>query len=345
MVRLVLPVLLLVGCQEYDLNNRFDPVTDGAQGTDPDGKVPPGVPTGGITGRICAPNGSTWVAGAMVSVEHAYGASATFTDGDGWFTLEGLPVGTHTVHVTKGSFSTSFVMEVFANEITELAYYECVEQGDTKIAVVTGQYDDIGAIIAGLAVDFDTIDGVGTTEYVDFLRDPDWMGEYDAIFFNCGMGFDWEAYAETTQNLRDFVQAGGSVYASDWAYYLVEATWPGKQRFHGDDTVLGDAFVGLSGTVDATVNDPVMADLLGGTTAQLNYDLDAWAAMESSNAEVLIEGTYSYAEGFFGPTETRHGPLATRMVDEGTVIYTTFHNERQTTVHMDAILQEIILSL
>ena len=57
-----------------ELNNNFDPNGSESSVTDPNGEVPPGVPSGGITGRICAPNTFTWVAGAMVSVEHEYGA-------------------------------------------------------------------------------------------------------------------------------------------------------------------------------------------------------------------------------------------------------------------------------
>lgn len=345
MLRFLPLALLLIGCQEYDLQPNTDPNGTLTDGADPDGKVPADVPQGGISGRICAPNGSTWVAGAMVSVEHEFGATATFTDGDGWFTLEGIPVGTHTVHVSKGSFETTFVVEVFADQITELPYSECIEQGETKIAVVTGQYDDIGAVIDHLGITYDTINGVSNTQYVDFLRDPAWMGEYDAIFFNCGMGFDWETHPDVNDNLRDYIQDGGSIYASDWAYYLVESTWPGQQVFHGDDTILGEAFVGIDGVVDADVLDPVMADLLGSDSAQINYDLGAWAAMVSANGEVLIEGQYEYSAGAFGPTNVRTAPLAYRMSDNGTVIYTTFHNEQQTTVDMGLILQEIILSL
>lgn len=334
------------GCQEYELSNQHDPVGTETDNTGATSEVPPGVPTGGISGRICAPDGDTWVAGAMVAVEHEYGATATFTDGDGFFELGGLPVGTHTVEVTKGNFSTSFVVEVFADQITALAYSECVEQGETKIAVVTGQYDHIGAIIDDLGITYDTVNGVSNSEYVDFLNDPGWLAEYDAIFFNCGMGFDWESHPQATTNLKNYVRDGGSVYASDWAYFLVEATWPGQQVFHGDDSLLGEAFVGNSGMVSADVLDPVMASLLGSDTAQINYDLDAWAALVSVNGEVLIEGEYSYSADLFGPVQTRHAPLAYRMQDDGgTVIYTTFHNEQQTTVDMGLILQEIILSL
>ena len=344
-MRLLSIALLFAGCTEYELSHRPDPATAFDTATGPSGTVPDGVPTGGITGRVCAPDTNTWVAAALVYVDHDWGRTSTKTDGDGWFTLEGLPLGTHEVQVEKGSFSTSFTVEVFADVITELSHHECLEQGDVEIVVVTGEYDDIGALISGLNLSFDTVNGVTSTEYIDFLRDPNWMGQYDIIFFNCGMGFDWtEHQAEVVDNLKQYVRDGGSVYASDWAYYLVEATWPAQQVFHGNDATLGAAFVGETGLVNATVFDSSMQAVLGSDTAEINYDLGAWAAMVSANGEVLIEGDYPYYDGF--SLSNRTAPLAYRMSDGGgTALYTTFHNERQTTVDMALILQDIILSL
>lgn len=349
MPRTVVAVLaLLTACSaEYGLGQAADPglATSTDASAEPGTTVPDDVPQGGITGRVCAPDDATWVVGATVTVEHAWGTSETVSGTDGWFTLEGLPVGLHTVLIEKGQFAVAIEVEVFADKITELPLYECLQQGDVKIAVVTGMYDDIGEIISGLNLVYDTIDGVNSTEYVDFLRDPAWMAEYDMIFFNCGMGFDWTLHQdEVVDYLRDYVAAGGSVYASDWAYYIVEASYPAQQTFHGNDNELGAAFVGESGMVDATVHDPVIQDLLGSATASINYDLASWAAMKSTTGEVLLEGEYTYWDGFWPETGT--GPLAFRMSDGGgTVTYTTFHNEHQTTIDMDLILQEIILSL
>ena len=75
-----------------------------------------------------------------------------------------------------------------------------------------------------------------------------------------------------------------------------------------------------------------------------DYTLRLQTDVPVGNGEVLIEGEYTYSEGLFN-SANRTAPLAYRMQDNGTVIYTTFHNEQQTTVDMSVILQEIILSL
>ena len=89
----------------------------------------------------------------------------------------------------------------------------------------------------------------------EFLTDPLWMAEYDIIFLNCGL--DDTLLAEGTyapaalDNLRGFVDAGGSIYASDWAADTVRMTFPGRIQFYARLDVLGDA-----GEIDCRVIRP-----------------------------------------------------------------------------------------
>ncbi len=334
--RLALAALLLTaGCTEYDLTGH-------------DGVVAPGLDrVGGVSGRICGPDGVHWVVGADVIVDEGGAAVAGMTDDEGYFTIQNVPVGDWTVTVRKGSFEITFPVNIVEDEVTALPEDQCLEQGDVRIAVVTGDYDQIEEIITHMNLDADLIDGwSGATS---FLRDPVRMQEYNIIFFNCGMSDDWAfSYrAEVAQNLRDFVDNGGSVYASDWAYYIVEAAWPQMNTFYGDDATPGDAYIGESGGITASVLDPVMAARLGSTTAQLNYDLPWWALMESTHqGDILIEGSVAFFDYYTYEYHTLRAPLASRMVQgSGSVLYTTFHNEQQTTVDMELLLQEIILSL
>ena len=72
--------------------------------------------------------------------------------------------------------------------------------------------------------------------YLDFLLDIDTMNTYDIIFFNCGMPFNWLGHrGQVATNLRDYVDEGGSVYASDWAHMIIEAAWPNQIEFVGND--------------------------------------------------------------------------------------------------------------
>jgi hypothetical protein len=165
------------------------------------------------------------------------------------------------------------------------------------------------------------------------------------------MSFGWLENNEVavSTNLRRFVDEGGSIYASDWAYLMVESPFPDALTFMGDDSEPGTAFRGASGTTNAIVVDTAMANLLGGNQAAISYDLDIWAAMDSVNqGEVLLEGEFQY---FIDPengnqTEVNEAPLAARFQHgSGKATYTSFHNEVQTTVDMERLLEDIVLSL
>ena len=96
-------MLGLAGCmeQEYQLLSMVGPAA---------GALPELLDSlGGVRGRVCAPSGSTWVAGATVWVTLEDGTVVhTKTDGDGWYNLADVPPGKYTVHVKKGSFNTTF---------------------------------------------------------------------------------------------------------------------------------------------------------------------------------------------------------------------------------------------
>jgi len=116
--------------------------------------------------------------------------------------------------------------------------------------------------------------------------------------------------------------------------------------FMGDDYDSEAAKIGVAGVVNATIRDPAMASALGSNSATLNYDLDVWVTMQgvSDPSYTLVEGPFQTADWFDYTNE--YGPLAAKMsVGNGRVLFTTFHNESQSTADMDTILQEIIFHL
>ena len=321
------------------------------------------VGSGNISGRLCDPSGEGWVIGATVYVSIDYNGDGiedqriqTTTDADGYFVLEGVPSGIHTVYAQKGSYSVS--MEIYlsgGNYEFEEDY--CLDPTSVNIAVVAGDYDNIEQILSDLDLDYDMF---GPATYRDLIYDSARMAEYDIIFFNCGMPFTWlESRALVASNLANFVADGGSVYASDWAHLLIEAAWPNKIDFFGDDSKFSDpttsldlgdsAYVGRSTNVHAEVLDETMIMALGSSIADIGYDLDAWVVPMSvgNDATIMIQGdapTWDITTGL--PSSTYNNvPLAIQFMPGGRVIYTTFHNEIQMTMDMEIALKEIILSL
>lgn len=354
-----LAALGLMACTDYEVsglneaNGRPGP-EDSADEGDPGGGDPGGDDdevgefNSAVSGRVCDPSGE-WVAGARVyapldvdgdgAVERTV---ETTTDGDGRFLLEGLPAGTWTIHVEKGSFSTSF--EVTVNGGTfEMPDPECLDPGSIEIAVVTGAYDSIENILDHMGFEYDLIDGEWGMDYVSLLQDPARMATYDIIFLNCGVNDIWVLdKANIAANISAYVKAGGSIYTSDWAYFFTESAFPSAIDFVGDDKTSGAAYVGSAGKISATVLDETMQEVLGKATAQLNYDLDAWAVASGTGegATVLLEGSAKTWSG-----SINNSPLAVQIKPGGRMVYTSFHNERQLTEDMELLLREIILSL
>jgi hypothetical protein len=336
---------LLLGCSEYDLhgskNPNGGPDESGDTTNDGDGDTLPVDGAGGLSGRICSPAGNTWVANARVWVEMGDGTIyETFTDADGYFTLNNLPPGIHTVYVQKGSFSTSFDVEVFEDFITEMATEECLDD-DIAVAVLTGDYDTIEHFLTTLGISHDLYAGVYDDEYINFLRDPAKMSDYDIIFINCNTDSSgWSYGNEIGANLRNFIQDGGSVYASDYSYWFIEKAVPNANEFPGDDASPGSAWgEGDSGYVyGADIVSPDLQAALGKTTVDLNYDT-VWVPIDSTTGSTLIQGTYPT---WLGST---FGPLVTQYDNGGTALYTSFHNEAQATADMERLIEEFVFSL
>lgn len=352
-----LATVLVMGCDvEYGINQEGDGVgapdsLDG-EGTTGGENIPDSVERGDVQGRICAPDGETWVQGAVVYVDTEWGRLSTTTDVDGFFKLEGVPVGAQEVLIEKGSYSASVDVVISANELLQLANDECI--GDVDIGVFSGSYDNIQSILQRLSIPYDEINGAwddlgNEPEHIEFLKDPARMAEYDILFFNCGIDAQWTLEPIIVQNIRDYVENGGSIYASDQAYYVLEGAFPNAADFMGNDVDAYAAYVGSVGHVTGDIRNPALKSALGKETAEINYDLDSWASIEAANeAEVLIEGTFSFVdmESMDFDSQSHHGPLAVRhTAGSGVVLYTTFHNEPQITEDMDNLLREFVLSL
>ena len=347
--------LMLVGCSEYSFKDQSTGELGAdtgfhTQDTDTDTDIVE-EDTASVQGRVCDLTGEGYVAGAYVYIildTNGDGVEddriEATTDSDGYFTLTGVPLGTHTIYVEKGSFSTTFEVTLSEEGNLELAEEECLQDEDVEIAVITGAYDSIEDILDLMEIEYTLYNGVAGQAAVTLLRDPDAMAEYDIIFFNCGIASNWSTHkTEIAANILEFVQNGGSIYTSDWAYYFFEATWPNAVDFYGDDATEGSAYVGESTTLTAQVVDENMQALLASETALLNYDLWSWVVPTSanSNVDVLLTGDAPVGYG----TPVTDAPLAVRIQPGGTAIYTTFHNESQITVDMTILLAEIILSL
>ncbi len=294
-----------------------------------------GIGSGGIIGRVCDPSGNGWVTGATVWIDDGGIIVSTVTDEDGYFQLDGLTAGFHTIHIEKGSWGTTYDIEVYEGAASALPDDLCLTDEGITVGVVSGLYDSVEVLLTELGIDYEFV------EPAVLLADPSELERFDVLFFNCSEG-TYAMTPVTSANLADWVSNGGTAYASDYAFWVVENTWPGAIEFAGDDEERYGPATGAAGTVYVDLVDPGMQAAVGGPVAQVRYDLGAWMQIQAPQTmSATVEGN--------PPPGSVHSSWQAFAADQqyggGRIIYTTFHNEAQATGDMRKILHEMILSL
>ncbi len=321
--------------------------------------LPPPGDVGSVEGRVCAPDGVTWLSAADAFVVRSDGTRvATSTDVDGHYHIDGVPVGDQVVEIIKGSFTASIPVTITSGVTTVIPDDECqLAAENLHIAVVTGDYDRVQEVLDDLGIESGDVDTYPSSVFdsawtEDLLADRTRLFGYDIVFLNCGLGdLPFTAHffnvipEQSLQNLRDFVSQGGSVYASDWAYYVVEKAWPDFIAFRGDDAVGGSAKVGFAPqTVTALVVDAPMSFALGQNSMELHYPLSAWVVIDdaSPSTTVYIRGD---AELDSGTVLTNVPHTVAFRPGSGRVLFTSFHQEPGINPDMQRVLQLLIFEL
>ena len=268
---------------------------------------------------VTAPDERTAVAGEVAVDDGTF----ALTDAAGVIETV-LPSGKHVFHAQRGEFTGDIEVEV-CGDGQRVAVPIRPPAG--TIGVVQGVYDDIDDVLSGMGfvrgIDFTIIDGAD-------IESVGGLDSFRYVFINCGHPMDVTRPA-LQANLFDWVNAGGALYTSDWAFDVVETVFPGHAT--------GD-FGGNAGNYDARVLDGELAEHLDKDDVELAYNLSAWVRVTSISADVdeLVRGV--------DEVEVTDMPLLFRFEQgEGRVTYTTFHNEAQTTDDMDRILSYLVFSL
>jgi hypothetical protein len=299
---------------------------------------------GALRGRICAPDGNTWLSGARVWIKLSNGKIVEGkTDLDGYYYLPCVDAGQHKVYVQKGSFSTDFNVSVVKGKTNNQTTPVCVDASRTKIAVIDGEYDKIQNILDRLKLTYTFYSQKGGKDPERLLKSLSAMKKYNIIFLNCGID---ESFLNSTvaNNLRQFVKGGGSIYASDFSYDFIEVAWPNAMDWAGNDQTRNAAEKVSGATITAKVLSTLLQKRLGGRTQiPLKFDLCPCAAADAAGT-----GTNVLMTGDRQKNGNPKQPLAIQFRPEpkgGNVIYTTFHNEEQSSRTIDIILRTLIFEL
>jgi hypothetical protein len=204
-----------------------------------------------------------------------------------------------------------------------------------RLAVTSPEYDDMGKLLSTLGAGYPFVETP-----MESLLEAEALRGYDVVFLTCGgVPPEWlgrrtgdaqrgavGAYrprpriaARLKQALRGYVAGGGTLYVSDWQFQLLDLAFPEfidpARRFKGDVQ-----------TVRADVVDPGLARRLG-PTIELRFERPAWfpAAFRDAGVTRYLAGACRTIDG----RQVRGSLLASFPFENGTVVYTSFHNETQ----------------
>lgn len=332
---------LVSGCGEVELEPEETPLQS----------------VGTISGRICAPTGDAWLENAYIYVNlvdedgNISGIRETYSDPDGYFVLSKLPeASTVTVYMQKGTWQTSVEAFIEEGKLTTLPTPPCLDPLSVNAAVVTGEYDSFSTILEELGIaNYSLVDGNEAESVVSFLDDQELLLGFDVICLNGGMLEDEPLRDETAlANLAAYVQAGGTLFATDWAYDWVERAFPGAVDFLGDDAQVDAAQLGGAALVDGRVVDQSMAAYVGSDSVGIRYDLAYWPVIEGAVPQVVIHvsGDVQYYDAADSLQTMSAAPLLISFSSGyGTVIYSTFRGEANLSDDTTRILQYMLYKI
>jgi hypothetical protein len=246
-----------------------------------------------------------------------------------------------------------------------------------SIATTAGDFDNVGAPFDRMVIDHDEYEGLISTATWSTDYNPDnealkvegllgsdnQLVNFGTAFIASGTrGLGLREYngldpddqflidPDSAGRVKAFVTRKGHLVATDWAYDLVEQTWPDAIEFFGDDTVYDDAQVGEIQTVSAEITNDGLAEALGMDHLAVNYDFSNWSVIESvdeNKVTVLLRGDVTYRVRDGEGTETLTGvPLLVSFQpegqDKGNVMFSTFHLDAQTPAVIDTLLNTVV---
>lgn len=306
----------------------------------------------------------------------------TTADQDGLYHFDDVPAGTHELTIESGSFVNTQPVAVNKGQTTDLvsdAAKICVGGTQVPIAILEGSYDNVGSLLDNMEIDYDVVGSDGGVSFddlmdfddllggdddaVEFLGDLDAMLDYDILFIECGTlwdqlgqdDFDFGDFFggggssvdidDIKDNIRDYVEAGNSLYVSDMAQPFVQKAIPEAAEFYQESSGIDGPRVGSSQDVTADVISTEMENLLGADTTDISYNLGGWAVVDNPGVDTTVHFQSDVEVSEDDMVADSPLMISHEAAGGGAVIYTSFHNSAQLTGDMEEILEYMIFQL
>jgi hypothetical protein len=335
--------------------------------------------TGFIIGQICAPTSEGGVGepveGARVAIVGGIDGIEyeAFSQADGSFVIDGIPAPQSNLQVRaeRGGFVYTWdAVNVFpisqspdgTNLTLDTGCQPLAPDDGRSYLVVKGTFDKIEQVLGRMGLqNVDLKEGVPQNIQdrwsVEAFGNYDELASYDAVFVNCGISevdLVEGLQGSVRANLKRYVQEGGSLYVSDWAYDLVEQVWPEKVNFLGDDLVNSSAEFGDDGTYSSEVMDAGLAEYVGASSVDIGFSFGSFAIVSqvAEGVQTFLKADINYRVNG-GVSSLPDTPVTVGFQDGlGKVIFTSFHQESDTDGNTetldgpeDLVLRYLIFSL
>ena len=197
-----------------------------------------------------------------------------------------------------------------------------------KLAVTPFMHDDVAALLKSMGPGY-RFTTIRNEELWSFMT----LRNYDVVFLTCAdMNLqDFQA----AMPLRKYVEAGGTLYASDLRGDLLQAAFPEFRRRM-------PLLPGVPQAVEANVSDTGLQAYLGRKTIPLTFDAPNWrpAAFDPGKTTVCLKGAYRNNLG-----ATLSAPLLVKFrAGKGSVIFTSFHHSKNDSAIVQKLLEYLVFS-
>jgi len=209
------------------------------------------------------------------------------------------------------------------------------------MAVVQGSYDQIEQSLTALGLSPSAVTLQANARA--FLQDANAMSQFDIIFIPCGSEPEVSIDPTVHKNLRDFAEAGGRVYVTDWHYDFVHQTWPGYVTFEDQSATpcsgCGDEYDSPAQVEDQGLKDWLAAQGINSFMLEANWtkimQLSAQPTKDKDGGTIAVQPKVWVKSQVDGV-----GPVLPNTVSFeqgcGRVLFSTYHTETSSTLQPQA---------
>ncbi len=203
-----------------------------------------------------------------------------------------------------------------------------VEPGPMRLGVTKFVHDDLGVVLTNMGT------GYRYTEVSNAdLMSLEVLKGYDVVFLTCSEMYVRDFRAAGT--LRQFVEQGGTLYASDLRGDLLQAAFPEYRTLY-------PVIHGVPQNVDAQVVEPGLRSILGRKQIPLKFESFDWrpAPFDPLKVTVCLQGSYRNNLG-----QAASAPLLVKFRHKkGSVIFTSFHNSKVESDMIRTLIEYLVFS-